>query len=278
MRAQRQHIAVHSRVAGAEPNEEHFIGSVVFADNTRDDTRAMRDSYVNPVPARISLMPENPDSAPVGYTVDYLAVKQWYILNDDQEMVFLEPDKFFTVGQGAREYLAFWNPILDRPCRAIFLGYERPKPHSPDLEPTNLEGQISQLSIAAELPSGHQEWVKPVAKLGKDMKRSVCFETNDGREVRTSWQSWERIDGEDITFRCKGRATENEYWATYLPAELVQPWWDPSSDRPIHFKTSESATLKTKRKKWLVRMDSGFYVYLEESAFYLAFSLPSAAD
>lgn len=272
MRARSQHIVVHSRVTSKKPETGLFKGSHAFVNNLHQDEPILRQSYVDPVPVRTSLMAKDPDSAPVGCMVN--GVTQWYVLDTEQEMVYLEADKFYRVGEGAREYLAFWNPVLGRPCRAVFLGNERPEPHSPDPQPTNLESSMEQLSIASPA-SAHEECVHPVAKLGKDVKKSVCFMASDGREMRTNWDNWERIEGEETVYRYHGRATGNVYWATFLPGELVAPWWEGSSDRPIRFYNSVNALFKTKRKKWFAGKNDSFYVYLEEGVFYVAFCLPS---
>lgn len=212
MRARGQHIVVHSRVTSGDTEDARFKGSHAFVDNIRTDDRVIRQSQVDPVPVRTSLMAKDSDSAPVGCIFNHLhGITQWYVLDDEHEMVYLESDKFYRVGEGVREYLAFWHPVLGKSCRATFLGNERAEPHSPDPLPTNLESGMEHLSIAGDPAFAHEEWVEPFAMLKRDVKRSVFFRASNGREVRTSWDGWECIQGDEVVFRCQGRATGNEY-------------------------------------------------------------------
>lgn len=98
-----------------------------------------------------NLCVEDKESARVGCVVND-GPPVWYILNNQQEIVYLEPQTFYTVGEGSTSYLAFLHPILNQPRRAIFLGNERPVPHSPDLYPTNLEANMTHLSLKSSLP------------------------------------------------------------------------------------------------------------------------------
>ena len=278
MKQEHQHVAVHSRVTNLNWKVAVYTGSSSFNDNLRADSNDLRRSYRDPLRARTSLMSDIPNAATVGCTREKDGTARWYILNDELEVVYLQNNTFYTVGQGSSAYLAFLHPVLNRPCRALFLGHERPEPYSPDPRPTNLEGQMENLTLAPV--ATHQTWVTPFVILDKDIEKSVAFEIENSQVVRSRWQSWELIqDGGQTAFRlqAQGSLKGREFWAYHLPATTVAPWSDPSSDRPIHFRNSGSAIVQTKRKRWIAGMNEGFFVYIHSGEYYLAYRLPDDA-
>lgn len=277
MRGCGQHFVVHSRVSSEKLDEAEFVGSQVFTANVRKDDMSLRESYADPVPARASLLASDSEVIPVGCTVVDGAMS-WYIFAADQEgVVYLEPDAFYRAGEGASEHLRFWNPLLNKICRATFLGRERPQPRSPNPEPWNLEAGMENLTLARGLEGPSEEWVKLELKLGKDARKSLWFTPNDGKEVRTGWEQWEGTMPEDSpgpVFVYERTATGIRYLTENLPGEWVSPEWKGSSDRPIQFHDQTRKLFKTKRKKWFAGKNNTMYAYLEQGNAFIAWTLP----
>lgn len=277
MRRHGTHIAVHSRVSSKNADEACFLGGEDYPNNIKQDTNDLRQSYTNPLHARASLLSDDINTAPVGYTINSDGSPQWYVLNDELDPVYLKDTKFYRAGEGATEHLVFLNPISDAPCRAIFLGNERPEPHSPDPEPTNLELSMTSLSLAPT-----EESVTPYIDLRR-VNKPLVFETNDNTgewaTIRTSWQSWyaENCEGYVVfKYDGMGKVGGRVFCTREMPVVVVYPYLVRSSSRPIQFVGPEPEldVFKTKRGKWMSGMNDCFFVYLEKAVFYLALTLP----
>jgi hypothetical protein len=267
MRDTGQHVVVHSRVS---LDWSEFIGSRVYEEYVRVDDKFLRASYSDPIPVRTSLVPQDDGVVPVGNMVES-GSSVWYIVDEQEGVVFLEPGVFFRAGESAAGHIQFWNPLQNRICRAAFQGAERPPTRSPDLQPSNLEAAISHLGIAGtSAPGPTVEWVKPELKLDKHRRKPVRFSTEAGLEIRTGWERW-KAEGDDArwVFVCVGLRTGNEYWAEYLPGEWVQPLWEEPSEKPIQFYNSAGELIKTIRAKWLPGKDDSFFAYLQQGIAYL---------
>ncbi|KAM3443888.1 hypothetical protein MY4824_000336 [Beauveria thailandica] len=271
MRKENQHLAIHCQATSVDPEVAQYIGIQTYGEKVRGDDEHIRSSFAKPLRTGTSLMSDDDTSARVGCTIKN-SLRVWYILNDQQEIVYLEPQTFYTVGEGSTSYFAFLHPILQQPCRAIFLGNERPVPHSPDPEPTNLEADMTLLSL--ESP---RESVEPYVNFGRDMQRPVRFKTGpDDKVFKTRWESWEFVS-QSAGFRLQptdGKYMGCEFWATGLPAESVMPSYNLSSSHSIKFTTADSTVVKTKRKYWRAGLNDTFFVVLHEAKFYMAFYLP----
>ncbi|TQV89942.1 hypothetical protein IF1G_11395 [Cordyceps javanica] len=267
MRDQKTHVALHCRATSTDEKEAMYIGTESFEYNIRNDDDFVINAFKKPIPVRTSLMSDGDNtSARVGYLVDD-GVVSWYILNGEQKIVYLDPTKFYTIGEGDESYLSFWHPIEQRPYRAVFVGNERPTPHSPNPEPTNLEANMMNLSL-------EQSWVHVTAKMGGDMRSPLHFETSDGDVVKTGWGLWELVNGAYRFQPTSGRRLGHEFWAEALPAEVVEVWVKESSNKPIRFTNMAGELIKTKRERWIPGLDDTFFVYLYEAKFYMAWSLP----
>ncbi|KAH6707088.1 hypothetical protein EV126DRAFT_154332 [Verticillium dahliae] len=271
MRKHHQHVVVHSRLSSSRFEDAEFVGSEEFPDNVRKDDERLRNSYASPIQTRASLIIKDSESVPVGCIVTSGRV-QWYFLNDEQELVYLEEDNFYRAGQGGSQHLRFWNPLVSRTCRAVFQGFERPQPRSPDPEPSNLEGAMEELTIIS-----NEIWVTPEAVFGKNPR--LVFRNNDGHKIGTSWEDWKAEGSEEAMFFVyEGKISGVRYKATELPGEWVLPWLESSSSRPIQFMNEKGHVIRTKRRRWQEGKEGCFFVYLEDAAFYLAVELPSADE
>ncbi|RXG44172.1 hypothetical protein VDGE_20994 [Verticillium dahliae] len=104
MRKHHQHVVVHSRLSSSRFEDAEFVGSEEFPDNVRKDDERLRNSYASPIQTRASLIIKDSESVPVGCIVTSGRV-QWYFLNDEQELVYLEEDNFYRAGQGGSQHL-----------------------------------------------------------------------------------------------------------------------------------------------------------------------------
>ncbi|KAG7288728.1 hypothetical protein NEMBOFW57_005084 [Staphylotrichum longicolle] len=266
MREANQHIMVHCRVSmdGTE-----FIGSLAYEEHIHEDDALFRKSHSDPVPVRTSLAPQDDGLVPIGHiTAD--GESAWYMYDQQEGIVYLEPGVFFRAGEGASEHIRFWNPVQNQICRASFQGAERPPTRSPDPQPVNLEAAMSELSIAAPPPQPTVEWVRPELQLDKNRAKPVAFSTQAGLKLRTGWERWKvYTDDGRWTFVCVGVKTGNQYWAEYLPGEWVEPAWVQSSKKPIQFSNTQGELIKTTRSKWLAGQDDTFFVYMQQGKAYL---------
>ncbi|KAK4158349.1 hypothetical protein C8A00DRAFT_28629 [Chaetomidium leptoderma] len=245
-----------------------------FIQNVKADFKALRDSYHDPVLARLSLAPTTETETPVGHTIAD-GVSQWYIVDEETEgLVYLELKAFFRAGEGDKEHFQFWDPLKNKICRAAFLGNEQPQPPSPDPLPSNLEAAMSDLSIATP-PAPTVVWVKLELKLDKKTSKPVQFITETGKEKRTGWEKWEAKSDEDRqAFLCVEPKTGTEYWAEYLPGDWVLLRRKSSSDRPIQFRNADGDEIETKEAKWIAGRGESFFAYMDGGRAYLAKTLP----
>lgn len=274
MRASGTHIVVHTRVQGEDPETAEYIGSKAFSENVKSDSKDLRNSYQNPLPARVSLSPTTETDTPVGYIFSG-GVSRWYIVDQETEdLVYIELNAFFRAGEGDKEHLQFWNPLTNKLCRATFLGNERPQPPSPDPLPSNLEASVSHLTI--DPPRSATEWVRPELRLDKKTNKPVLFITASRKEKRTGWEKWElRSEDGRMAFLYLDSKTEKEYWAERLPGEWVTDLRRKnSSDRPVRFHNKAGTEIKTKETRWIAGRGGTFYVYMEQGCAYLTFTLP----
>lgn len=271
MRASGTHIVVHTRV---HPVTDEYIGSKAFPENVKADSKDLRNSYQNPLPARVSLCPTTETDIPVGHTFSDGA-SRWYIVNQEtQELVYIKLDAFFRAGEGDKEHLKFWNPLTRKICRATFFGNKRPQPPSPDPFPSNLAASVSHLTI--DSPGPAMEWVRPELRLDKNTNKPVLFITASGKEKRTGWEKW-LLTSEDgrVAFLYLDSKTGTEYWAENLPGEwTINLRRKNSSDRPVQFHNIAGKEIKTRETRWIAGRDGTFYVYMEQGFAYLTYTLP----
>ena len=277
MRKDNQSVIVHSRVSSPKVNQAWFQGSRAYDENVLDDEPRLRASYSEPIPVRTTLMAQDEHTSPVGCILDADGTLRWYVLNDQQQMVYID-GFFYRVGEGARANLAFLHPVLNRTCKALFLGHERPATLSPDPRPTNLGYSMSALDLAGGYTVPDPETVQLRVHFGKDMAKVLRFNVHDGTEMRASWKDWERVDDAEGRHLFSLTKDGKEFWTTSLPGELVQPWFKDSSDRPIQFRNCQGEVFKTKRSKWIPGKRDTFFVYLENKVFYVALNLPLSKE
>ncbi|GJN87001.1 hypothetical protein PLIIFM63780_010583 [Purpureocillium lilacinum] len=234
--------------------------------------------YWDPVYATTSLKSDPASGfAPVGCTVAN-GYRQWYVLDEQQSMVFLKDDvnKFYRVGEGRNEQLAFFHPVYERTFYAKFLGNERPVPHSPDPQPTNLDIAMTQLQINTEgQPYGEE--VQLYLDLTKDWTEALCFHSA-GQRIRTGWRKWQAIQHSDgrVYYCYESDVTGETYFTWGLPVLLVDTWWKCGSEKPIRFRV-EGTEFKTVKRKWLAGKNGSFYVYVQSGKFYMCYQLPEEA-
>lgn len=135
MRASGTHIVVHTRV---HPETNEYIGRKAFPENVRADTKDLRNSYQNPLPARVSLYPTTETDIPVGHIFSDGA-SRWYIVDQEtQELVYIKLDAFFRAGEGDKAHLKFWNPLTSGSAELHSLGTSARSHHRPVHSPLTL--------------------------------------------------------------------------------------------------------------------------------------------